>query len=97
MSKHTPGPWEVGEFSDFLGYDCMTAGVRAGPVYLDGADYGQKRVHPMTDDQKERMMADAHLIAAAPDLLGALKHMIIQPDEWLCEARVAIARAEGRS
>lgn len=72
MSKQTPGPWVVGEFSDFLGYDCMTAGVRAGPACLDGADYGQKRVAPITDAQKERMMADAYLIAAAPDFLEAV-------------------------
>jgi hypothetical protein len=37
--------------------------------------------------------ADAHLIAAAPDLLDALKHCVIERSEWLQEARAAIARA----
>lgn len=73
MSKHTKGPWELGEFDESLGYDCMSAGVKAGPAVLDGADYGQRRSAEMEPDAKARMMADAALIAAAPDLLEALK------------------------
>lgn len=72
MSKHTPGPWVVGEWSETLGYDCMTAGVRVGPVVLDGADYGQRRCQPIQPEDKTRLLADARLIAAAPDLLAAL-------------------------
>ena len=37
----------------------------------------------------------ARLIAAAPDLLKALKHCVIERSEWLDEARAAIAKAEG--
>ena len=40
--------------------------------------------------------ANAYLIAAAPDLLAALKHCGIERSEWLKEARTAIAKAEGR-
>ena len=47
---------------------------------------------------------NAHLIAAAPDLLAALKEIVAgisvgtNPDHpWIKEARAAIAKAEGRS
>lgn len=68
--KHTPGPWVLGEYSETLGYDCMTGGIKAGPVYLDAAQYGQQRCS--FTPAPERMLADARLIAAAPDLLAAL-------------------------
>lgn len=73
MSKHTPRPWEIGEFDEILGYDCMTCGIRSGPVVLDGSNYGQERCEPIEDAAKEMMIADAKLIAAAPDLLEALE------------------------
>ena len=37
----------------------------------------------------------ARLIAAAPELLDALKHCVIERSEWLDEARAAIAKATG--
>lgn len=62
---HTPTPWDVGEYSDTLGYDCMTGGMRVGPVVLDGRDYGQENCVSITPDVLARMMADAHLIRLA--------------------------------
>lgn len=97
--------WELGEYDEHLGYDCMTGGVRAGPVVLDGNNYGQRACQPITDEQLARMMKDARLIAAAPDLLAALERL--SRDEWLDDgdprldearamARDAIAIATGR-
>jgi hypothetical protein len=40
--------------------------------------------------------ANATLVAAAPDLLRALKYCVIERSEWLEEARAAIAKAEVR-
>lgn len=65
--------WRLGEWDEHLGYDCMTGGVRVGPVLLDGADYGQRRCQPIQPADKARLLEDARLIAAAPDLLEALK------------------------
>lgn len=73
MSAHTPGPWKLGEFDEHLGYDCMTGGIRSGPAVLDGRDYGQKSCEELDLEAKAKMLADAALIAAAPDLLEALK------------------------
>jgi hypothetical protein len=102
MSKHTPGPWKLGEYDEYLGYDCMSGGIKAGPVYLDAADYGQEdsKIAP------ETMLADAFLIAAAPELLEGLKAIEAMLTEPLAgkigitgsinTARALIAKAEGR-
>lgn len=101
MAKHTAAPWVVGEYSENLGYDCMTGGIHAGPVVLDGADYGQKRCHEIEATALERMKADAYLIAAAPDLLAACKMveaMAVHGEPLsvgdIAEVRAAIAKAE---
>jgi hypothetical protein len=56
------------------------------------------------DDQRETALANARLIAAAPDLLEALTYWMVfieseQDDErqapWVANARAAIAKATG--
>lgn len=106
MSKqqHTPGPWKLGDYDETLGYDCMTGGVKAGPVYLDGASYGQDTCTRISEDQLSRMMADARLIASAPDQNEALELTQIllerlgleQSDEYQRNA-AALAKARGES
>ena len=65
--KHTPGPWfakragDGGYFEWYVGRDGENC-----PIAEDIAD-------PMTRDPSE---ANAQLIAAAPDLLAALKDML---------------------
>lgn len=75
VMPHTPGPWKLGGFDENLGYDCMTGGIRSGPAVLDGSDYGQKRCAEIDPEAKARMLADAALIAAAPDMLAALEKL----------------------
>lgn len=71
MSKNAA--WRMGEWDDYLGYDCMTGGIRVGPIRLDGADYGQTRCCDIAPESKTQILSDARLIAAAPDMLAALK------------------------
>jgi hypothetical protein len=71
--RHTPGPWALGEWNETAGYDCMTGGIRCGPVVLDGADFGQRQCQPIHPGDKARLMADACLIAAASDMLTSGK------------------------
>jgi len=97
MSKHTPGPWHLGEWDENLGYDCMTSGICCGPAVLDGRDYFESYTEPLTPGAKEQMLADARLIAAAPELLDALQRIVkydTNNDNKLARiARAAIAKA----
>ena len=68
MSEHTPGPWEVkGSIStrDGIWVD-MPEGRRAF-AYASNVD--------LDPDSEETAYANAHLIAAAPDLLEALENI----------------------
>lgn len=80
MSKHTPGPWDVNE-GDFGIYQLETSDQIA-EVFSH---------HPPAE-----LEANARLIAAAPELLEALKHarsQMLHPDQMIDEA---IAKSEGR-
>lgn len=77
---HTPGPWGV-SFGENAGYDCMTDAfdiTAAGKTIavLDCGQYGQEPCAPLDGDIKEAVRANARLIAAAPDLLTALKTLL---------------------
>ena len=91
-AKHTPGPWEIER-----GYNTIIKSI--GPCVPD--EYAGSAWLEVPD-------ADALLIAAAPDLLEALKAMVAldeehhqrcQGDEDVCrevrQARYAIAKAIG--
>ncbi len=65
MSGFTPGPWEVGPVDDTVVTHLGADGVRYEIAAIDG-DYNQPDEWPV-------MEANARLIAAAPDLLEALK------------------------
>lgn len=96
MSKHTPGPWRV------VGTTVQAGEYRAQShaIIADCSDFNL--------DKKERE-ANAHLIAAAPEMLEALKDIVstlfqeCQPDRGDLFskiddiARPAIAKAEGKS
>ena len=88
MSEHTPGPWSI--CNDGFVYDKNGERVCSPHSTLPGGErYKQHR---------KSWQQNARLIAAAPDLLEALK----QIDEQTVEggrintlARAAIAKAEG--
>jgi hypothetical protein len=62
MSKHTPGPWQVGdELEGLWVYTDPNQNVICDVV-------GRNDPHIMTDED----YANAHLIAAAPEMLDAL-------------------------
>jgi hypothetical protein len=67
----TPGPWEVREWSDTLGYDCMTGGVAVSGggfkdiAVLDGADYGQARCSEISVELRAEIEANAAFIVEA--------------------------------
>jgi hypothetical protein len=100
VSGHTPGPWIADDFA--MEFDRRThVGTYDGtPTYYHRNDSICECYVTDTDGGKIGTLeaeANARLIAAAPDLLAALKHCVIERSEWLTEARAAIAKAEGRT
>ena len=87
---HTPGPWKLGTSCD--GFLTVTDGSKT--ICTVGAA-----------DLFPQIEIDATLIAAAPDLFEALKDIPMNCDHtyphlfacWVCKAKAAIARAEGKS
>jgi hypothetical protein len=94
MADFTPGPWEVGEPNQ--GGSVLAVGVFSDRWHI--ADVWRD-----VPELVEEAEANARLIAAAPDLLAALKRSL----DWLAsyqgagadrvweQAKAAIAKAEG--
>ena len=89
MSKHTPGPWEYrwnGHYFD-VGILTRESIVPIFPAVCIGVQAG--------------LEANARLIAAAPELLEALKDIVEwtelgdYEESFLAKARAAISKAEG--
>jgi hypothetical protein len=94
---HTPGPWKWDGVDSFQSADALRSGDE---LVLSGIGYTD-----YTGGIVFYNDADAHLIAAAPDLLEALKQVVIAATMSIGAARtadainaayVAIAKAEGR-
>ena len=99
--KHTPGPWIlIRHPHDPIGFSINE------PVFGCIAErYTDERL--MDDERVAVTIANGQLIAAAPDMLAALKAIVDSSDErfmvamtvprWLlAQAQDAIARAEGK-
>ena len=97
--KHTPRPWRIEVVTDF----------GAPIIASDTCWKGQKRIiakvfyHSGSEDPE--VIANAHLIAAAPDLLEACNLIDFIPEGWemplgwnqiAAQIRKAIAKAERR-
>lgn len=96
MSAHTPGPWRA-----YLGTDS---------IWVEGLDPNASvicdiviRGNPATDAPADEDYSNANLIAAAPDLLEALRALVNHPGpcskshKGCARGRAAIEKAEGRS
>ncbi len=97
MSKHTPGPWIHGRNDAFYRNGNRLIWTSKGP--------GFGTIAEASDYDRDRSAANARLIAAAPDLLAALKKAakelgINDPNDHAFESdlageiRAAIAKAE---
>ena len=99
MSKHTPGPWA------WYGPNMLCGGERQSDCVLKSADDGKPYglgtpliEHHFDGDTAK---ANARLIAAAPDLLDALRMVLDDPNAFDGRPRTyeivckAIAKAEG--
>lgn len=92
MSKHTPGPWRIGEGIDD-GYEIYAK---------NGNPIGSVHWTIKAGTEKAPAEANARLIAAAPELLEALKWTHGKYSEFMdydhkdCEVCPLIARAEAK-
>jgi hypothetical protein len=68
-TQHTPGPWKVGQHLGSLSSFC---------VHMDAGDKGRgsEIVEAVCGLDTDQRLANARLIAAAPDLLEALQEMV---------------------
>ena len=100
---HTPGPWEyVDKHVDTgHGFDRRFQFVRAPGTIIKnnrGPDYAREI---FSDEDYPEKVDDGHLIAAAPDLLAALKdardYLVFEGIGDAERIEAAIAKAEGRA
>lgn len=101
-TKHTPGPWAVQRYANYIGFG----------VYAHGRGCIAERWYDKQQDEPygPEILANARLIAAAPDLLLALEDLVNEirayssPEcddegaigaEELKAADAAIAKAKG--
>lgn len=98
-SKHTPGPWRI--FETDHGSKIIGIGSEDGAGVAD-AGFG------LWGGDSDEARANARLVAAAPELLEALKYLVMHCkgldrfegnpiNEAIRAGREAIAKAEGRS
>ena len=113
MSKHTPGPWFVADWTCFDGDNLLTVEAREPEI----TEAGQSGIWPdgirkmkvaSTDDgsfDRSTNLANARLIAAAPEMYEALQMFLAYNDQggplhfdtdamW-AKARSVMAKIEG--
>lgn len=78
MSKHTPGPWDIIREEQPNDYPLVWVGRkdrrgREGNDYRNSISLVPRHVCQVYDQLSEEDAANARLVAAAPDLLGACK------------------------
>lgn len=69
-SKHTPGPWKAGDYQEESNGLLRDAGFFIAP---EKRGYDIADVPYMASRSRDEVAANARLIAAAPELLDALK------------------------
>ncbi|MBB4342101.1 hypothetical protein [Rhizobium leguminosarum] len=108
MRKHTPGPWAVEDpMGAEIGLSIVQDGLKTYEwefiAMVCQSTAGDERMGRQRFISPKEQEANARLIAAAPDLLEALKNLAAAAaggwpiSEELIAAGYAIAKAEGRS
>jgi len=92
MSTHTPGPWSVVDHK--TASENIYAANGRHIVNVGAHDYGWQ---PGQERSRDECMANAYLIAAAPEMYEALKEVLASkcPCDAFVKGRKAIAKAEG--
>lgn len=101
-AKHTPGPWTIIPAVEYDGDDEDFQGAYTDPASIEGSDGNPVCMfgNPAGSACLFENEADYHLIAAAPEMLEALKYarrFLRKEDHDTGYIDAAIAKAEGRS
>lgn len=97
-TTHTPGPWEV------TPYRYTKHGLQCSRSAIVSVKNGKKSIYITTEITSGPCSdADAHLMAAAPELLECLENILsrLELDEYdddapaITKARAALAKAKG--
>jgi hypothetical protein len=97
MTEHTTGPWRLHQWSKAAGNPGVYSRVTAVSNDLEDVDICRFDLFPDAGDAHE---ANARLIAAAPEMLAALK-MVLQhgriddSESRMAQVAAAITKAEG--
>lgn len=106
MTRHTPGPWSVPHFAEpSTGCECeyvLTDGYMGAVCTVHASGEGGC-IETGDNPRFAEAVANAHLIAAAPDLLEALNELLFEDSDksdmdrivTRLRARAAIAKATG--
>lgn len=112
MSEHTPGPWKIVRgggyaYNSIEGSDIIHTNGRDYGVYGSMKSYSERVCENLGDLELPGPMANANLIAAAPEILEALRDAVAEINcltpqaHFMTDAerkgRAAIAKAEGKS
>jgi hypothetical protein len=79
MKKHTPGPWKVDKVDNAHCYIIAKNGTLLAKVWLEDNDFNN---------------ANAHLVAAAPDMLEALEAALSYWDQDRASQQIRLADVE---
>lgn len=113
-AKHTPGPWEVEDpMGAEIGLSIVQADLKTYEwefiAMVHRSEAGEERVGRQRLISAKEQEANAHLIAAAPDMLTALKEIAAWAEQanpagygglretLFRKVDAAISKAEGRS
>lgn len=88
--KHTPGPWQI-KMKEKQYYSSDTGQPTFKTNYVDIIDQGDRCVG-YTYPTNDSYVANAHLIAAAPDLFEAVSRVLIEMEEW--DGEISIGAVE---
>lgn len=92
MSKHTPGPWRLNDNTKYWKTNIFSITVRKHGVSSSTvANIPARATIPVSE-----AWANARLIAAAPDLLEAVKAALSDDQPYIEKCKAAIAKATGK-
>ena len=83
-TQHTPGPWSLGDENNYHAEVCIGETEMVAGMCRESSYTGQMTM------SREEMLANAHLIIAAPDLLAQHEH-----NKAICDSLIALFKEAG--